>query len=281
MSDRPSITAVVMVKNHRKFTRGCLETLRWAEEVLILNDGSTDGSIDLALLYPNVRIFDHPLVNNWSRQRNVGLEEARGDWVFQVDIDHRISRELSEEVQSAVCNPEKVAYFANIWSVVLGTIFPDTGAKNLWPALVKRVGGKWTEINQTHAHMEFYGPTGHLKEHIIHLGPHPDSIMEFFQKNSYFAETEALTNVNHRIKIPPRSGLRLWWWFILKPLMIFLWKYFQGYRKLGVAGFHFALLRAIGYYMVYLRTWELEYVEGGQNEMFDYCKKRNIPVYMD
>jgi glycosyltransferase involved in cell wall biosynthesis len=270
-----------MVKNHRKFIRGCLETLRWADEVLILNDGSTDGALDLARQFPNVRVFDHPLGNNWSRQRNVGLDQAGGDWVFQVDVDHRISRELAAEIQAAVRDPHKAGFHANIWSVVMGAIFPDAGAQDLWPALVRRKGGRWTEINQTHAHMEFYGPAGHLREPIIHLGPHPGSIMEFFTKNSFFAETEALTNVNSRVKIPPRSGLRAWWWFVLKPGLIFLRKYCRGYRRMGMAGFHFALLRAIGYYMVYLRTWEIEYVERGRNEMFEYCKKHNLPLFLD
>jgi len=278
---RPTVTAAVMVKNHRQFIRGCLEMLRWADEVLILNDESTDGTIDLARQYPNVRVFDHPLGNNWSRQRNVGLDQARGEWVFQVDVDHRISAELAAEIRAAAKDKEKAVFTANIWSVVLGAIFPDTGARDLWPALVRRGRGRWTEINQTHAHMEFDGPIGHLKEHIVHLGPHAGSIMDFFKKNSFFAETEALTNITRRENIPPRSGPAILWWFLVKPFLIFLHKYYTGYRRMGMAGFHFAMLRAIGYYMVYLRTWELEYVERGRNDMFEYCKKRGLPLFLD
>lgn len=277
-----TVSAVVLVKNHRKHIRACLETLRWVDEVVVLNDNSGDGTIELAKQYPNVVVYDRALGINWTAQRNFGIEKATGDWIIQVDVDHRISRELADEIKAAIADTPHSAYAFKYTGVVLGRCFGDDEKARQEVHMVKRGMGLYGDRNQTHTRIEARGTTGVFKEPVIHLGPYPDSAA-FFSKNIFYAETEALTNVKNNIKIPSSGGPGMLWWFVMKPAMAFFLRFvMHGYWKRGAAGFHYALLRAIGYYMVYLRTWELRYIDiEKHSEIQRICKARNIPLFLD
>jgi glycosyltransferase involved in cell wall biosynthesis len=275
------ISALVLVKNHRRHIRACLETLKWADEVLVLNDASTDGTTDLARTYANVIICDRAISGSFTRQRNFGIEKATGDWILQVDVDHRITPELAIEIREAVQNAQHNGFRIPVWCEVLGRIFGND-KNEVSPVVLSRRGKALFQVdNETHGRLLVEGTIGTLKGHIIHFGPYDDS-KEFFIKNIFYADLEAMTNIGLNKTLPSKSGIGAFWWFFVKPTLIFFKKFLlQRYWKRGMAGFHYALLRAIGYYMVYLRTWELYYKEIDNHELVRYCERRGIPVFLD
>jgi glycosyltransferase involved in cell wall biosynthesis len=73
--------------------------VEWADEVVVVNDCSKDGTVNIARSFPNVRVIDRAMNENWSVQMNFGIEQATGDWMLQLDVDERVPQELAEELK--------------------------------------------------------------------------------------------------------------------------------------------------------------------------------------
>ena len=101
------ISAVVLTKNEEKNIDECLDLLSWCDEIVIIDDNSTDKTIERARAR-NARIFTRALNEDFAEQRNYGLEKATNDWVLFIDADERVPLSLSYEVLSVIGNPTDV-----------------------------------------------------------------------------------------------------------------------------------------------------------------------------
>src|SRR3954464_3429743 len=96
----PTITACVIARNESRHLPDLLPQLRWAEEILVVVDSaSTDDTADVASHLAD-RVEVRPFTS-FSAFRNTAMELARGDWIFFVDADERVSPELADEVRAA------------------------------------------------------------------------------------------------------------------------------------------------------------------------------------
>lgn len=86
------ISAIVLTKNEEELLPGCLESLAWADEILVVDSFSTDRTVEVAR-NAGARVIQHPFTN-FAAQRNYGQSQAWYDWVLFVDADERVSLEL-------------------------------------------------------------------------------------------------------------------------------------------------------------------------------------------
>ena len=93
----PKVTVTVITLNEAAHIRECLESVRWADEILVVDSGSTDGTRDLALA-AGARVIarDWP---GYAAQKNFAAGEAAHDWILSVDADERVSPELAAEIR--------------------------------------------------------------------------------------------------------------------------------------------------------------------------------------
>ncbi len=99
------ISACLIVKNEEKHIDACLQSVSWADEIVLVDSGSTDKTIERARNY-KASIFDKPFVN-YADQKNFALSKAKGDWIFFIDADERVPAELAKEIQEAAANGDK------------------------------------------------------------------------------------------------------------------------------------------------------------------------------
>src|SRR6185437_16673815 len=92
------ISAVVLTKNEEKNIVHCLQGLQWCDEIIVIDDNSTDQTVALAKKH-KANVFTRSLQGNFAQQRNFGLDKTTGDWVLFIDADERISAELLAEIQ--------------------------------------------------------------------------------------------------------------------------------------------------------------------------------------
>lgn len=92
------ISAVVLTKNEEKNIKDCLKTLKWCDELIVVDDNSMDKTVEIAKKM-GVQVYTHNLNFDFSKQRNYGLSKARRDWVLFVDADERVSDALRYEIQ--------------------------------------------------------------------------------------------------------------------------------------------------------------------------------------
>jgi len=104
---RATITGCVIVRNEEGRLPRCLDSLRFCDEVIVVDSGSTDATIDVA------RVRGATVVENawpgFGAQRNVALDHARGDWLIEVDADEWLSPELAAEIEAFLAE-ERPAY---------------------------------------------------------------------------------------------------------------------------------------------------------------------------
>lgn len=98
-------SCVVLTKNEEKNIKKCLEGLNFCDEILVIDDCSSDRTVEIAK-NQGARIFNQALNGDFAAQRNFALSQAKGEWVLFVDADERISAELAAEIQSQISQPK-------------------------------------------------------------------------------------------------------------------------------------------------------------------------------
>jgi glycosyltransferase involved in cell wall biosynthesis len=148
-----------------------LESVRWAHEIVVVDSGSTDGTLELARK-AGARVFEEPW-KGFAGQKNSAIGHATGDWVLSLDADEEVSEELAREIQGLLAGePTQSAYRLPRLNHFLGRPLRHGG---YWPdpklRLFRRGAARFAE-RPVHETMEMIGesqgPVGQLRGHLIH-----------------------------------------------------------------------------------------------------------------
>lgn len=105
-----AVSVVILTKDNEKELRHLLPTLDWCDEVLLIDDGSSDDTEQLAKRY-KATFISHRMEEHFSHQRNIGLKHAKNQWVLFLDSDEIISKELRHEIEQVVKDSQHNGYF--------------------------------------------------------------------------------------------------------------------------------------------------------------------------
>lgn len=234
-----AISVIVLTKNNEKQLRTLLPTLDWCDEVIVIDDESSDNSEQIAKQH-KASFISHPLEENFSDQRNFGLKKATNDWVLFLDSDEIISKKLQYEIEEVVKESSHEGYYIHRKDYFLGKFleFGETAHVKLL-RLGKRKNGVW----KGKVHEEWYkeGITGHLTNAIEHY-PHP-TLSEFIQDINQYSTLVAQERFN--------SKTVSLWEIIVYPVGKFVQNYIfrQGFRD-GVPGTIMAVLMSLHSFLV-------------------------------
>ena len=236
---RPPVSVVFMVKDEADRLGPSLASAGWADEVLVVDTGSTDGTIELARA-AGARVESIP-GEGYVASRNRALALATHDWVLVLDADERVSGDLARALQEAVETPGKAAAFrmprlSHVGGQPIrhGTWWPDRKVRLGLRSRGLRAGG-----GRVHETIEIDGEVRDLPYPLLHF-PYRD-VSDAVRKAAIYARSSALDRFDrgHRGSIlylllrPPVEFLRSW---VLK----------RGFLD-GRAGLGVALLHAGGY----------------------------------
>ena len=105
----PSLSVIIIAKNEAHNIQRCLRSVLWVDEIIVLDSGSTDNTVEISRLYTaKVYTTDWP---GYGPQKNRALALAQGDWVLSLDADEWLSHGLRDEIQSAILSPQYQAYY--------------------------------------------------------------------------------------------------------------------------------------------------------------------------
>lgn len=93
------ISVTILTKNSQEYIRRCLEPLQTFDEIIILDNGSTDDTLIIAQQYPNVKIFKNEFIG-FGALKNLAIEYSQNDWIFSIDSDEIATPSLIHEIQS-------------------------------------------------------------------------------------------------------------------------------------------------------------------------------------
>ncbi len=105
---KPSLSIIIITKNSSETIEKCLQSVAFADEIIVLDSGSTDQTISLCRQYTD-KLFqtDWP---GFGPQKNRALEKATGDWIFSIDSDEWIDHKLQEEITQVIQHSEKTVF---------------------------------------------------------------------------------------------------------------------------------------------------------------------------
>lgn len=104
MSSRPTLAAVLIVKNEAENLADCLATLDWVDEIVVLDSGSTDSTREVAEA-AGARFFVNADWPGFGRQRQLAQAHVQSDWVLWIDADERVTPELRASIEATLANP--------------------------------------------------------------------------------------------------------------------------------------------------------------------------------
>ncbi len=96
------ITIVLITYNESANIYRCLNSIIWADEVILVDSGSTDNTLNIAQQFSNVKIFIQPQWQGFGYQKNFALEKASNDWIFSIDADEVVDETLANNIQKSV-----------------------------------------------------------------------------------------------------------------------------------------------------------------------------------
>ncbi len=116
------LTPFILAWNEEANLARCLDSLAWASQILIVDSGSTDRTLEIAAKYPQVRVVQRPF-DSHSNQGNFGLSQITTSWVLSLDADYIISPELRDEITATIVTAEPdTVYFAPFQFRVYGKL---------------------------------------------------------------------------------------------------------------------------------------------------------------
>lgn len=239
------ISAIVLTRNEEGNIAECLNTLRWADELLVLDSFSDDATVEIAgAMGAEVqqRRFD-----NYALQRNAALRIAGKEWVFFVDADERATHELADEIRRAVLDEGLDGWWVPRKNYIFGRWIRHAGwYPDYQLRLLRRDSSRYDERREVHELVELDGQAGYLHSPLIHYNY--DTVREFCDKQDRYTEYE--------VRMLFESGQRARPWnLVLQPLRQFRWRYLtlRGYRD----GWRGLLLSCLLAYYELVRYWRL------------------------
>jgi len=258
------VTAVISAFNEEKNIERCLKSLSFADEIVVVDNSSSDKTAEIAKKYTKNVFIQENDPNLIDLQKNFGFEKASSEWILSIDADEEVSIELAQEIKKVLKNNKfenVVGYWIPRKNIIFGKFMEHTG----WypdPQLRLFKRGKG-EFVKTHVHepIKLDGESAYLNEHLIHH--HYASVAEFMQKTiNIYAPNEAQNYIDKGYQLSYFDAIRF-------PANEFISRFFA--RKGYLDGFHglmLSILMAFYHFTIFCIMWEKQGFKEHNHESF-------------
>lgn len=246
----PDISVVIITRNEATNIKRCLDSLQWVKEVIIVDSGSTDNTLEIVSTYKNVKVIETDW-SGYSENKRKGTKTAVNDWVFWVDADEEVTKELMQELASLkVSEGNFYAYDLPRKTFFLNEWVRHTG---WYPGRVIRLfNKKYCDFNDNILHESVLvpeGKTGHLKSDLLHYSY--QNLYQYFDKMNYYGKygAEELLRKGKKFSI---------WQLLFNPCATFIKFYFfkKGFLD-GKKGFIISVGSAFSNFIKYTNFYYL------------------------
>lgn len=244
------ISVVIITYNEEEVLEDCLKSTHdFADEIILVDSGSTDNTVEIAKKY-KARIIEHVLTS-FSEQRNIGLKEAKGDWVYYLDADERLTPAFIKEAKSIISFYDassdiagffinrKTFYFDKDWH------FTDQVQRLFY---AKKLKG-WHGI--VHETPIIEGKYGSISSFILHFTHR--NLEQMLEKTNKWSDYEA--ELRYKANHP-----RMSWWRFPRVIVTEFFKTYiarRGYKN-GTEGIIESIYQAFSIFITYAKLWELQ-----------------------
>jgi len=245
----PRISALVHTLNEENSIRACLETLKWVDEIVVVDMYSDDKTVEICHEYTD-KIYFHERTGFVEPARKFGLEKTTGDWILVVDADERIPYPLSRILSQTAAENELDVVEIATKNFIFGKWIRNTGFfPDYHPRFFRR--GSITTSNDVHTRFETTGRKTYLDPdmyHIVHFG-YTDTT-EFIEKMNRYTSFEVRKFIRQDKAFSVSRMLKSGFYEFRRRYVSK-----RGYRD-GVHGLVISMFRAFYNSLIYIKYWE-------------------------
>lgn len=246
-SERKKLTVLIITLNEEKNLPECIDSVKWADEIIVVDSFSTDRTVEIAKEF-GAKVIQRGW-DGFANQRKYSLQQASSEWILFLDADERITNELRLEIEEILSkdidvNGYKIPrknYFLGKW-IRSANWYPDYQMR-----LFRKSKASIIDV-PIHEGVSVEGMTGVCKKDMIHLSY--QSLEQAYCKINHYTTLAAIQRMNKKV-----SAVDI----ILHPIGAFLTDYIsrKAYRD-GFHGFLVAMINLTTNLMTYTKIWEMQ-----------------------
>lgn len=244
-----TVSVIIICKNEAENIVDCINSASFADEVLVLDSGSKDDTVTLAK-ESGARVIetDWP---GYGAQKNRAINEARGDWIFSLDADERISKKLAQEILEAISKDEYKVFDVPRSSLYVSRFMLYSGWNpDRTKRLFKKNAARFSE-SLVHESLVTSVALGHLKESIIHYSYRDfETVLSKINEYSSLSAEQRILAGEHKASL--KKAIAHGAWAFLRTYIIK-----AGFLD-GSEGFMLAVSNAEGVYYRYLKIMQMQ-----------------------
>lgn len=242
------ISAIIITRNEERNIGRCLDSLKWVDEIVVVDSGSEDATESICRSYTNVRFYSEPW-RGFGAQKNLALDRAAGDWILSLDADEALLPETIQEIGTVIAAPSFDGYSIKRKNIYRGKWIRHCG---WWPDKVLRLfrkgAGRFSE-RPVHEAFEMKGLIGCLNAPMLHFSYANAS--EMLKKAEQYSTLGALLLFKRGVKSSPVKA-------VAHAVAAFVRTYFIRLGLLdGAAGFLIAVTSFVYAFFRYMKLAEL------------------------
>ncbi len=253
----PKVSVTVITKNEAVNLAAALDSVAWADEILVVDSGSTDGTTEIARRYT-----DRVITRDWqgySAQKNYAASAASHDWILSLDADERVTSSLADEIRGILSvEPNargyripRIAHYLGCW-IRSTDWYPDYQLR-----LYDRRVGRWTP-RPVHESVTVEGSIGQLSADLEHY-PYRDISHHLSTIDRYTTLSAA-----HQHERGARANICQ---LAVHPALAFLRNYVLRRGAMsGSAGLVISILNSYYVFLKFAKLWELQRAAGRAQE---------------
>jgi glycosyltransferase involved in cell wall biosynthesis len=249
-----TVSAFIVCCNEERQIRRCLESVRWCDEIVVVDSGSTDSTLSICQEY-TTKIFYHPW-QGYVGQKQHALSLCSGDWVLNLDADEEVSKDLANELRNLANNENgrfngyylnRVVFFLNRWWRK-GGWYPEYRLR-----FCRRSATTWGG-NEPHEKASVEGATTRCKGELFHYSF--SDLADYVRRSNTLSSNATITLLEKETAFSVPM-------LLIRPIARFFKFYIvkRGFRE-GIAGLIVALIEAYSVLLKYSKLWEARYVHG-------------------
>ena len=253
-SPRKTLSIAMIAMNEEANLPRTLESVRWADEIVVVDSGSKDRTIEIAQSF-GARTIYHAFAGH-GEQKNVALDLCTSDWTLLLDADEVLTPELQDEIRTLLADEPKFgAYWIPRLNLYFGRwirhggFYPDHKLR-----LFRRGAARLSEGVGPHSTPQFAGPRGRLHHNMLHYA-YPTMGIYLEHMNRYSSEIARLLHKKGR---DSQSLPAFLWNAVLNPTAVFIYNYFLRLGFLdGREGLILHINHSVYIHWKFIKAWRL------------------------
>lgn len=251
---RPTLSVAMIARNEEANLQRTLDSIRWVDEIVIIDSGSVDRTPEIARSYGAKHSFNRGF-RGFSPQKNLAIDTCTSEWIYLLDADEVITPQLAEEIQHVLENPKFDAYWQPRVNLFLGRwirhggFYPDLKLR-----LFKRGTARVTGA-EPHGTPQYAGPKGRLKNDLLHYA-YPTLELYLEHMNRYSSDSIPILTGKGKTS---RTVLSFLGNVVVNPILTFVKNYIFRLGFLdGLEGLVLHFNHSVYIHWKYVKAWKAQ-----------------------